>query len=148
MKFFFLVPRPFSCGVALAIFGQNVTFSHFWAGLTIYMNRLSVFDAVFLKVDVLSTSNSAFLAYFCDFWKILGQKKFDIKILKVFRKKIFLGAKIFFWPKSVGNDHGTLDLCQKSFFEKENFFFPQAVFLWRCLSAAPKRHFCHFFGRV
>ena len=76
MKFFFLVPRPFSWGVVLAIFGQNVTFSLFWAGLTIYMNRLSAFDAVFFKVDVLSTSDSAFLAYFCDFWKIYGQKKF------------------------------------------------------------------------
>ena len=67
MKFFFLVPRPFSCGVVLAIFGQNVTFSLFWAGLTIFMNRLSVFDAVFFKIDLLSTSDSAVLAYFCDF---------------------------------------------------------------------------------
>ena len=91
------------------------------------MNRLSVFDAVFFKVDVLSTSDSAFLAYFCDFWEIWGQKNFYKKISKIFKKNFFFCPKIFFLPKSVGNDPGTLDLCQKSFFEEKFFFCSQAV---------------------
>ena len=62
------------------------------------MNRLSVFDA-FFKVDVLSASDSAFLACFCDFSKIWGQKKFNEKILKIFKKKFFFWQKFFFGQK-------------------------------------------------
>ena len=63
------------------------------------MNRLSVFDAVFFKVDVLSTSDSAFLACFCDFLKIRGQKKFYEKIFENLEKKFFFLPKFFFVPK-------------------------------------------------
>ena len=110
---------------------KNVTFLLFWAGLTMYMNHLSVLGAVFSKLDVLSTSDSAFLACFCDFSKIWGQKKFYEKFLKIFKNKFFFLAKIFFWSKSVGNDPGTLDLCQKSFFEKKIFFGPKSAVLFR-----------------
>ena len=93
-------------------FAQKCHFSLFGAGLAIYMNGLSVFSAVFFHVPSTLHVCLSFLVTFWRLYEIFGsEKKYSEKFrfLKILRS----GSKKFFCPKSVKNDHKTLDSREK-----------------------------------
>ena len=129
-------------------FAQKCHFSLFWAVLTIYMNGLSIFSAVFFHARQLSTCVLSFLVIFWRLFEILvsGEKLFrKISILKIFEVSDDGGSKKIFCPKSVRNDPQNTRFTPKIIF-REKIFFLSRPFSYGVVLARRQNVIFHFLG--